>query len=141
MSVLRFSRFCFLPALLCAAPILHAQPAAPVPAAPAAAVAPAPTTVPANLGEAEARKCEEKIASAKRDVLGRYDSALADLQTSLQKAADLEGALAVRTERQRASQSGELIEANFVAEPKALRALQVQMATRAQDLIAQLVAE
>jgi hypothetical protein len=130
-------------ALLFSAHLLHAQPATPVPAtpAPAAAATPSPAAVPASLGEAEARKCEEKIASAKRDVMNRYDAALADLQVTLQKAADLEGALAVRAERQRAAQTGDLSEANFVAEPKALRALQVQMATRAQDLVSQLVQE
>lgn len=132
-------------AFLCTALSLYGQPpgATPNPAAPTptAAATPSPTAVPASLGEAEARKCEEKIASAKRDVMNRYDSALVDLQTSFQKAADLEGALAVRTERQRAAQSGDLTEANFVAEPKTLRALQVQMATRAQDLISQLVQE
>jgi hypothetical protein len=100
-----------------------------------------PTALSPELGAAEVKRCEEKIATANRDILGRYDSALADLQTTLQKAADLEGALAVRAERQRIAQNGELAEANFVSEPKGLRALQVQYATRAQDLVTQLVSE
>lgn len=108
------------------------------------AATPAPptqTAVAPELGAAEVKRCEDKIATARRDIFGRYDSALADLQTALQKAADLEGALAVRAERQRIAQEGQLAEPNFVAEPKALRALQVQYATKAQDLVTQLVGE
>jgi hypothetical protein len=94
-----------------------------------------------GVGEMEAQRCEEKIASAQRDVLGRYDAALQELQVTMQKAADLEGALAVRAERQRVASTATLTEAHFVAEPKALRALQMQMATRMQELVAQLVQE
>src|SRR4029434_11040784 len=54
-----------------------------------------------NVGESEGQKYEERIASVQRDVLGRYDDSLAELQLGFQKAADLEGALAVRAERQR----------------------------------------
>jgi hypothetical protein len=124
----------------------HAQ-GPPPSATPAPAVAATPSPglaaagISAAMGEAEAQRCEEKIQSARRDTLARYETALADLQIGLQKAADLEGALAVRAERQRAAQSGELNEANFVAEPKALRAIQVQLAQRAQDIVAQLVQE
>jgi hypothetical protein len=111
-------------------------------AAPAQQLAPpTQTAISPELGAAEVKRCEEKVATARRDILGRYDSALADLQATLQKGADLEGALAVRAERQRITQNGELAEPNFVAEPKALHALQVQYATRAQDLITQLVSE
>jgi hypothetical protein len=95
----------------------------------------------AAAGEAEAQKCEERIASVRRDVLGRYDDALNELQVGLQKAADLEGALAVRAERQRASQEQALAESDLVTEPKALRALQLQMITKMKELIAQLVQE
>ena len=52
-----------------------------------------------NLGESEALKCEEKIASVRRDVLGKYEDSLGELQATLQKAADLEGSLAVRALR------------------------------------------
>lgn len=91
--------------------------------------------------EAEAQKCEDKIASVRRDVLGKYDDQLGELQLNLQKVADLEGALAVRAERQRASQEQDLNEANYVSEPKALRALQTQTLTRMRDLTAQLIGE
>ena len=94
-----------------------------------------------NLGESEALKCEEKIASVQRDVLGKYEDALGELQITLQKAADLEGALAVRTERQRLAQEHMLTERNYVAEPKSLRQIQVQQVTRMQELVGQIVAD
>ena len=94
-----------------------------------------------NLGETEALKCEEKIASVRRDVLGKYDDALAELQATLQKAADLEGALAVRAERQRVAKDHSLFERDYVPEPKALRQMQVQHVVRMQELVGQVVAE
>ena len=95
----------------------------------------------AAAGEAEAQKCEERIAAVRRDVLSRYDDALNELQGALQKAADLEGALTVRAERQRAGQEQSLGENDLVNEPKALRALQVQMITKMKELTTQLVGE
>ena len=92
-----------------------------------------------NLGESEALKCEEKIASIRRDVLGKYEDQLGDLQNTLQKAADLEGALTVRDERGRLAQEHTLSERNYVAEPKALRTLQTQQVTKMQELVAQVV--
>jgi hypothetical protein len=91
--------------------------------------------------EAEAQKCEDKIASVRRDVLSKYDDQLGELQLNMQKIADLEGALAVRTERQRVAQDQDINEANYVSEPKALRALQTQTLTRMRDLTAQLIQE
>ncbi|HSI15896.1 MAG TPA: hypothetical protein VK961_27860 [Chthoniobacter sp.] len=91
--------------------------------------------------EAEAQKCEDKIASVRRDVLSKYDDQLGELQLNMQKVADLEGALAVRAERQRVAQDQDINEANYVSEPKALRALQTQTFTRMRDLTAQLIQE
>lgn len=91
--------------------------------------------------EAEAQKCEDKIASVRRDVFGKYDDQLGELQLNLQKVADLEGALAVRAERQRLAQEQDLTEASYVSEPKALRALQTQTLTRLRELTAQLIQE
>jgi hypothetical protein len=109
--------------LLAAAPVsLHAQ----------ATLSPA---------EAEAQKCEDKIASVQRDVLGKYDDALGELQLTLQKTADLEGSLTVRAERQRLKMEQSLSEKDFATEPKTLRALQTQTVTKLRDLIAQLVQE
>ena len=92
-----------------------------------------------NIGESEALKCEEKIASVQRDVMGKYEDGLGELQGNLQKAADLEGALAVRAERQRLAQEHTLSERNLVAEPKALRTLQAQQLAKMQELVAQIV--
>ena len=76
-----------------------------------------------------------------RDVLMKYDDALAELQVGFQKAADLEGALAVRAERQRLSLGANARREEFVAEPKALRTLQAQTVTKSQELIGHLIAE
>jgi hypothetical protein len=91
--------------------------------------------------EAEAQRCEDKIASVRRDVLGKYDDQLGELQLSLQKIADLEGALAARTERQRLAAEQSLSDKDYVTEPKVLRTLQVATATKLRDLTAQLVQE
>lgn len=102
------------------------------------------TALPAqnvNLGETEALKCEEKIASVRRDVIGKYEDALGELQATLQKAADLEGAVAVRAERQRLAKDRTLSERDYVPEPKTLRAMQVQHVTKMQELVGQVVAE
>jgi hypothetical protein len=74
-------------------------------------------------------------------VLGKYDDALGELQTTLQKAADLEGALTVRAERQRLKLEQGLSEKDYATEPKVLRALQMQTLTKLRELIAQLVQE
>jgi hypothetical protein len=95
----------------------------------------------AAAGEAELQKCEDRIAAVQRDVLNKYDDALGELQIALQKSADLEGALAVRVERQRLAARQALGETDFVAEPKGLRLLQTQTAARMQDLISQLVSD
>jgi hypothetical protein len=97
--------------------------------------------IPVNLGEAEAQKIEEKIATVRRDILGKYETSLGDLQNQFQKVADLEGALAARAERTRVSTEQALSEKDLVNEPKALRALQQTMIARMQDLVAGVVAE
>jgi len=77
----------------------------------------------------------------RRDTFSKYDDQLGELLLALQKAADLEGALAVRAERQRLAAEQDLNEANYVTEPKALRTLQTQTFTKLQDLTAQLVGD
>lgn len=91
--------------------------------------------------EGEAQKCEDRIASVRRDVLGKYDDQLGELQLTLQKAADLEGALVVRAERQRLAAEQSLTDTDCVAEPKALRVLQLASITKMRDLVTQLVQE
>lgn len=92
-----------------------------------------------NAGEVEAQKCEERIAGVWRDVLGKYDDALTELQAGFQKAADLESALAVRAEKARLTADGLLTEKHLVAEPKSLRTLQSTTIARMQELTSQLV--
>ena len=94
-----------------------------------------------SAGEAEAQKCEEKIATVRRDVLAKYEDSLLELQTTFQKAADLDGALAARAERQRVAAEHTLHDKHFANEPKALRALQQQTVQRMTDLTTQLVQE
>jgi len=94
-----------------------------------------------NLADAEVQKCQEKIASVKRDVFGKYDDLLGELQLTLQKAADLEGALAVRAERERLKTEQSLNDGDLVDEPKGLRALQSQYLAKEQELVGALVRE
>ena len=108
-------------ATLCAAAPLHAQ--------------------GVSAGEAEAQKCEERIATVRRDVLAKYEDSLLELQTSFQKTADLESALAARAERQRVAAERALNDKHLVNEPKALRALQQATMQRMLDLTTQLVQE
>lgn len=98
-----------------------------------------PTTV--NVGESEAQKVEERIATVRRDLLGKYETALGDLQLQFQKAADLDAALAVRSERGRLQTEMALSEKNYVNEPKSLRALQQSISSKMQDLVSGVVSE
>ena len=96
---------------------------------------------PASIGEAEAQKVEDRISTVRRDILGKYDTSLGELQGQFQKAADLDAALAVRAERARLQAEQALSEKNFVGEPKALRTLQQSIATKMQELVSGVVAE
>ncbi|MHA3775312.1 OB-fold protein [Verrucomicrobiota bacterium sgz303538] len=94
-----------------------------------------------SAGEAESQKSLDQIASVQREILNRYDAALQELQSTFQKSADLEGALAVRGERQRAAKAGTLTEKDLLSEPKALRAIQTQMLSKLNELTMQIVQE
>lgn len=96
---------------------------------------------PISAGEAELQKCEGRIASVQREILGRYETLLLELQEGFQKGADLEGALAARGERQRITQEPALSERHLLAEPRSLRTLQQQMIAKQQELIATVVQE
>lgn len=91
--------------------------------------------------EAVVSSLEERIAAARRDTLGKYESALQDLQLAAQKAADLEGALAVRDELRRTTAEGQLTEKHLLPAPKSARTLQQQTMERMQDLVSHLVQE
>lgn len=92
-------------------------------------------------GDAEAAKCRDRIAAVRRDVLGKYEDQLSELQVQFQKAADLESALTVRAEKQRIHTEPTLSEANFATEPRALRSLQQQTSAKLDELIAGVVGE
>ena len=98
-----------------------------------------PTAV--NVGEAEAQKVEDRIAMVRRDLLGKYETSLGDLQLQFQKAADLDAALSVRAERGRMQTEMALSDRNYVNEPKALRSLQQSISTKMQDLVSGVVAD
>ncbi len=98
-------------------------------------------TAAPQAGDAELQKCEERIASVQREILGRYETLLGELQEGFQKGADLEGAVAVRTERQRITREPVLSEQHLLAEPRSVRALQQQMITKQQELITTVVQE
>lgn len=105
-------------------------------------LSPAARSAPtAAAAESEAARCRDRISAVRREVLGKYEDQLGELQSQCQKAADLEGALAVRAERQRVHTEPVLTEANFAVEPRALRALQQQTATRLEELTAGVVGE
>ncbi len=95
----------------------------------------------AGIGEAEALKVEDRIASVRRDILAKYDMGLGELQIQFQKAADLESALTVRAERTRLQAEQLLSEANYAKEPKSLRSLQAITVTRMQELVSGVVNE
>jgi hypothetical protein len=92
-------------------------------------------------GEAEAAKCLERIAAVERDVLGKYEDSIGELQLQFQKVADLEGALAVRAERKRLQAERRLTEKHLVNEPRTLRTLQQQSISKIAELTAALVNE
>lgn len=92
-------------------------------------------------GQVEAAKCLERIAAVERDVLGKYEDTLGELQLQFQKAADLDGALAVRAERQRLQADRRLTEKHLVKEPRSLQTMQQQAIAKISELTAALVNE
>jgi hypothetical protein len=95
----------------------------------------------ASLGESEAQKIEDRIATVRRDLLSKYETQLGELQLQLQKIADLEGAIAVRDERTRAHAEQALSDANFAKDPKSLRTLQQTTLAKINELVSGVVSE
>ena len=95
----------------------------------------------ASLGESEAQKIEERIATVRRDLLSKYEAQLGELQLQLQKIADLEGSIAVRDERTRVHTEQALSDSNFAREPKSLRTLQQTTLSKMNDLVSGVVTE
>jgi hypothetical protein len=95
----------------------------------------------ATAAEAEAHHCMERLESVRREILGKYEDQLGELQAQFQKTADLESALAVRAELQRVRGEKALGELHLVTDPKALRALQQQSMAKMEELSAGVVSE
>ena len=95
----------------------------------------------ASLGESEAQKIEDRIATVRRDVLSKYEAQLGELQLQLQKIADLEGSIAVRDERTRVHTEQALSESNFARDPKSLRTLQQTTHSKMNELVSGVVTE
>ncbi|MEY5014514.1 MAG: tRNA anti-like [Verrucomicrobiota bacterium] len=87
----------------------------------------------------EVTNLEKLIRDVRSDVVSKYEAGLSELQVGYQKAADLEGALAVRRERARLQEERALAESNLVEEPKQLRAFQDQYLQNQQRLVVQAV--
>ena len=87
----------------------------------------------------EVTNLEKLIRDVRSDVVAKYEAGLSELQVGYQKAADLEGALAVRRERARLQEERGLAEANLVEEPRQLRAFQDQYLQNQQRLVVQAV--
>jgi hypothetical protein len=100
-----------------------------------------PPGPPPNPALAEAAKAEDRIGSVRRDTLAKYEQGLAELQLQFQKAADLEGALAVRDESRRMADDSSLTDKDVVSEPRALKALQQAMLQRMIELSTSIVQE
>lgn len=100
-----------------------------------------PVPAGGSLAEAEAQAVEDRIASVRRDLLSKYETQLNELQLQFQKAADLDGALAVRAERERLRTETALSDKNIASDPKSLRALQQTTCARMNELVSGVVAE
>jgi hypothetical protein len=92
-------------------------------------------------GQAEAAKCRDRIAAVERDVLGKYEDGVGELQLQFQKSADLDAAVEARNERRRLQTERRLTEKNLVAEPRSLRTLQQQSIAKIGELTTALVYE
>ena len=95
----------------------------------------------ASLGESEAQKIDDKIATVRRDLLSKYETQLGELQLQLQKIADLEGAITVRDERTRVHTEQAISDANFAREPKSLRSLQQTTLVKMNELVSGVVSD
>ena len=93
------------------------------------------------IGEAEVNKCLDRIASVRREMLGKYTDSLTELQAQAQKSADLEAALTIRMERQRMEKDPSLSQKELAPEPRSLRTLQQQTLAKIEELTGALVSE
>jgi hypothetical protein len=96
-----------------------------------------------DIVQAEVDRCERSMKSVRVEIGNRYEKRLLELRTGFQKAGDLEGALAVRSEEQRAHADPErpLESRHLVEEPRSLKELQSELLGKQSEMIAQIVLE
>jgi hypothetical protein len=96
-----------------------------------------------DIVQVELEKSERNIKAVRVEIGNRYEKKLSELRAAFQKAADLEGALAVRAEEQRVVSETErpLESRHVVEEPRGLREIQVELIGKQSEMIAQIVVE
>jgi hypothetical protein len=96
-----------------------------------------------DIVQVEIEKCERNIKAVRVEICNRYEKKLSELRAAFQKAADLEGALAVRAEEQRiVSEADRPLEPRHVVEePRGLREVQTELIGKQSEMIAQIVVE
>jgi hypothetical protein len=96
-----------------------------------------------DIVQTELDRCERNMKAVRTEIGNRYEKKLQELRASFQKAADLEGALAVRSEEQRiASEPERPLEArHLVEEPRGLKEVQAELLSKQSEMIAQIVLE
>lgn len=96
-----------------------------------------------DIVQVEVERSERNIKAVRVEICNRYEKKLSELRAAFQKAADLEGALAVRAEEQRiASETDRPLEPrHLVEEPRGLREIQTELVGKQAEMIAQIVVE
>jgi len=100
-------------------------------------------TTSADAVQAEVDRGERRIREVRVEIGNRYEKRLGDLRAAFQKTADLENALAVRSEEKRIAVEPEtaLDARNLVEEPRALRDLQSELLAKQTEMVAQIIQE
>jgi hypothetical protein len=96
-----------------------------------------------DIVQSEIDRCERNLKAVRVEVGNRYEKKLQELRAAFQKAADLEGAIAVRSEEQRivAEPDRPLEARHLVEEPRSLKEIQSELLGKQSEMIAQIVAE
>jgi hypothetical protein len=96
-----------------------------------------------DIVQTEVDRCERNMKAVRVEIGNRYEKRLSELRAVFQKAGDLEGALAVRAEEQRALAEPErpLESRHLVEEPRSLKELQTELLSKQSEMIAQIVLE
>jgi len=96
-----------------------------------------------DIVQTEVDRCERNMKAVRVEIGNRYEKRLSELRAVFQKAGDLEGALAVRAEEQRALAEPErpLESRHLVEEPRSLKEVQTELLSKQSEMIAQIVLE